>query len=116
MHILIGLAMALALLYFWLLAHWYARILMFLVMAAALGAGGAGLGSLKQDGGFATVVIGLVGIGLAWPLAGIPVYRQRHQIRAELRREWMLKQQLLSTKAATGSAVPSATAGPASAR
>jgi hypothetical protein len=33
MHILIGLCLALALLYFWLLGHWFARVVMFLTLA-----------------------------------------------------------------------------------
>ena len=33
MPILIGLALAAALLYFWLIGHWFARVLMFLLLA-----------------------------------------------------------------------------------
>jgi hypothetical protein len=41
MHFLVGLCLALALLYFWLLGHWFARVVMFLglaVVVAFLGA------------------------------------------------------------------------------
>jgi hypothetical protein len=43
MHILIGLAVAVALLYFWLIGHWFARVLVFLLLAVGLGLGGAAL-------------------------------------------------------------------------
>jgi len=37
MEILIGVALGVALLYFWLLAHWFARVLVFLLAAPCLG-------------------------------------------------------------------------------
>jgi hypothetical protein len=32
-HIIVGLLLAIALLYFWLIGHWFARVLVFLVLA-----------------------------------------------------------------------------------
>jgi hypothetical protein len=88
MHILIGLGLALALLYFWLVGHWFARVLVFIGLAIG---GGFVLAVLMPVGpkddlnplGF------LIGIAAAWPLAGIPTYYWRHQQRkqaAQIRR------------------------------
>jgi hypothetical protein len=44
MHIIIGLAAAVALLYFWLSGHWFARVLAFLLFATVIGFIGATLG------------------------------------------------------------------------
>jgi hypothetical protein len=41
MRILVGLVLALVLLYFWLLGHWFARVVMFLALAALFGLLGA---------------------------------------------------------------------------
>jgi hypothetical protein len=43
MHIIIGIGAAIALLYFWLIGHWFARVLVFLLLAVTLGVGGAGI-------------------------------------------------------------------------
>ena len=43
MHVLIGLCLGVALLYFWLLGHWFARILAFLIFAALFGIVGGNL-------------------------------------------------------------------------
>ena len=43
MHIIIGVGAALALLYFWLIGHWFARVVMFLVLVVLLGFSGAAL-------------------------------------------------------------------------
>jgi hypothetical protein len=49
MHILIGLALAVALLYFWLVGHWFARALVFLLFALAFG---FALGGAMSGGNF----------------------------------------------------------------
>ena len=77
MHILIGLAMGVALLYFWLIGHWFARVLVFLLLACVGGLGGTALGA--DQGG--KVVSAILGIALAWPIAGLPVYYWRYQVR-----------------------------------
>jgi len=86
MHILISgiivVAAALAGLYFWLLGHWFVRILAFLV----LGAIGAFLGACLSGGAAqepaAEIFFALLGFGLAWPVASIPVYVRRHRERS----------------------------------
>ena len=82
MHIIAGLAIGIALLYFWLIGHWFARVLVFLM----LGAIGFLLGlSVGTDQG-GRVVCGIIGAVLAWPIAGLPVYFWRHQSRVLDRR------------------------------
>jgi hypothetical protein len=81
MHILIGLVVAAALLYFWLIGHWFARILMFLLLTVGVG---LVLWVLlppltpPKDGNAFGFLIGLI---LAWPLAGIPAYYWRQRMR-----------------------------------
>jgi hypothetical protein len=83
MHILIGLAMGVALLYFWLIGHWFARVLVFLMLACAGFVGGAALTNISPNAPPAGIIIcGLIGAALAWPIAGLPVYYWRHHIRA----------------------------------
>jgi hypothetical protein len=69
-HILIGIAMAIVLLYFWLIGHWFARVLVFLLLAA--------LGALIAAGNVAAIIA--TGL-LAWLIASLPIYYQRHQQR-----------------------------------
>jgi hypothetical protein len=72
MHILLGLAIAAALLYFWLIGHWFARVLMLPVCAVPLS---LGLGLLMAPhGGNIGMLIGVV---LSWPVSGIPIYFHR---------------------------------------
>lgn len=80
MHILIALILAPALLYFWLIGHWFARVLAFLVFAAAFGVGGALLtsaGATYPNAGLPGLVIGGI---VAWFVAGIPTYYWRHRM------------------------------------
>lgn len=84
MHILISLAMALALLYFWLIGHWFARVLMFLALAATVFAVAASSINYGIYDGKAPIGVLLfeVPIGLlAWPLASLPVYFWRWRVR-----------------------------------
>lgn len=83
MHILIGLCMGLVLLYFWLLAHWFARVLMFLLLGAIFGAAGLALGDDPNHQGGA-LMIALIGVVAAWFVAGIPIYYWRPRISAAL--------------------------------
>ncbi len=82
MEILIGLALAVALLYFWLIGHWFARILMgFLLVAAFLTVGGT-TASSSTDGNMAAILFGaLAGGTLGWLAAGWPVYYWRAKAR-----------------------------------
>ena len=69
MHILIGLAMGAALLYFWLLGHWFARILVCLLFGV--------LGVLLASGNAIALICAVV---LAWPLASLPIYYWNHRV------------------------------------
>jgi hypothetical protein len=79
MHILIGLAAAVALLYFWLVGHWFARVLVFLMLVVLTGfCGGALFASIavKQAETASFVIGAILGAPLAWPLASIPIWRK----------------------------------------
>ena len=76
MEILIGLVVAAALLYFWLVAHWFARLLVFLL----LGAGLLTIGALIAEPP-ANILFAVFGVVAAWYVAGIPTYYWRHQHR-----------------------------------
>jgi hypothetical protein len=88
MHILIGLALAVALLFFWLGGHWFARVLTFLLFATMLG---FILGWLTPPsyGEHYNQMGVVIGIALAWPIAGIPTYYWR----AHWRRYYGIKRQ-----------------------
>ena len=83
MHIIVGLILVLALGYYWLLGHWYARAVMFILFAAVFGfigwAGGMELraNGISSEGGGAAILGVLGGIALAWPVASLPIYRVR---------------------------------------
>jgi hypothetical protein len=88
---LIVVLLFLVLLYFWLRGHWYARVLMFLVLIPA---GYAGLGlavvftaydptvaGAKMDPAMGFVLFG-AGAVVAWFVSGIPIYVRVGQQRA----------------------------------
>ena len=84
MHIIIVLAAAVALLYFWLLGHWFARIVAFLLFAVITGLGGGAMFAAiaavpNAQGPF--IVGAILGLPLAWPLASLPIYYYRRQAR-----------------------------------
>ena len=82
MHILIGLAIAVALLYFWLIGHWFARILVFLLFGCGGFAGGAAIAGLFPNPSLAAAtILGLIGVALMWPIASLPIYWRRFQSR-----------------------------------
>ena len=75
MEILVGLALALVLLYFWLLGHWFARVVMFLALAVAFGGLGALYAGADGPPGHNHGWVGmLIGVALAWPVSSIPIY------------------------------------------
>ena len=85
MHILIGIAMAVALLYWWLIGHWFARVLVFLLLACVGFVAGAALANTSPNAPAAGVIIlGLIGAAFGWPIAGLPTYYWRHQMREYL--------------------------------
>jgi hypothetical protein len=74
MHFLVGAAVFLALLYFWLLGHWFARVVVFLILATPC------IG-LMMFGSPEGIQIGLV-FGLAtWPIASLPIYYYRQKAK-----------------------------------
>ena len=80
MEILIGLVLALVVLWAWLAGHWFGRVLAFLVFAVILGLGGAILFAAIPGATTAAAGLGgIVGAALAWPVAGLPVYYERWQ-------------------------------------
>jgi hypothetical protein len=66
MHIIIGICLALTLLSFWLIGHWFARVLAFIGLAVVLGL--AGSEAMTHSGGGApAAVLGMcLGAALAW--------------------------------------------------
>ena len=83
MEILIGLALGAVLLYFWLIGHWFARVLVFLLLGAVTF---VTVAYITQDPKYPTagVIYGLLAAGLAWPVASLPIYYWRHQAREYL--------------------------------
>jgi hypothetical protein len=106
-HIIIGIAAGVALLYFWLLGHWFARVLVHLMLMPLL----AGLlaAAFTVGVGHPGDPIGIIGgciLGLTagWFIASAPVYYWRHKLRPiyEAAYQWELrKQQMLSQKGPT---------------
>ena len=81
---LIGLGAAAALLYYWLLCHWFARVLMFLALVVLLGFGGGVMFSAIAVNRLETapfVVGAILGVIMAWPLASLPTYYHRRQFQ-----------------------------------
>jgi hypothetical protein len=83
MHILIGALLALGLLWAWLSGHWFARVVMFLVLALCFGAAGGALMNNPHaaNGGDPAIIGAILGFALAWPVSGLPVYYWRNEIR-----------------------------------
>lgn len=81
MHILIGLVLVLVLLYFWLLGHWFARVVTLILFVPLFAvAGAAMLGSNGAPQGL--VLLGAIcGCVAGWFAAGIPVYYWRAKFR-----------------------------------
>lgn len=68
MEALTGIVIAVAVLYFWLLGHWFARVLAFLAIAPVL----AGIVLLLVPA--SCWILAVWGAILAWPASGIPRY------------------------------------------
>ena len=73
------------LLWAWLIGHWFARVVVFLLFACALFAVAAAFIGLGIYGGHgappAALLAALPAAALAWPLAGIPQYVQHYRHR-----------------------------------
>lgn len=82
MHILVGLVLAAVLLFVWLIGHWFARVLAFLLLGVVFGLSGAFMAGIDgppaHNHGIAGALLGLV---LAWILSGIPKYVHAHRAR-----------------------------------
>lgn len=82
MHILVGLVLAAVLLFVWLIGHWFARVLAFLLLACVFGLSGAFMAGIDgppaHNHGIAGALLGLL---LAWFVSGIPIYVRRYQAR-----------------------------------
>jgi len=76
MHIIIGLGAAVALLYFWLLGHWFARILVCLVLIGCAGLFGFIIlvATMDKYGPFHGLIAFLLAAGGAWPVASLPIW------------------------------------------
>lgn len=82
MVVIVGLVIAAGVLYFWLLGHWFARVLAFLIVfAPILGLLGFLLGG-GTPGGVTFVILGVVA---AWFASGIPFYIVRAKQNQRLR-------------------------------
>jgi hypothetical protein len=68
---LIGICLGLTGLYFWLVGHWFARIIAFVALVALLGGVATMIWPQASPAPFAA------GAMLAWPLAGLPQYYRR---------------------------------------
>ena len=83
MGLLMGLLVTLGLLV-WMTGHWFGRAVVFLALAAAFGLLGAVLGVRaggESPNGLIVALFAIGGIGLAWIVAGIPMYYwQRHGV------------------------------------
>ncbi len=83
MSILTGLGIALVLLFYWLSGHWFARVLMFLVLCPVGFLSGLALVNSGQPTPThaAALIVGISAAALAWPLASLPIYYQRYQFQ-----------------------------------
>jgi hypothetical protein len=81
MHILIGLIVFAALLYFWLIGHWFARVMMTLVLGSFFFLVCTMLADGHADAKGAAFVAGLLMFGASWFIAGIPTYYWRQRMR-----------------------------------
>lgn len=84
MHILIGLVLVLVLLYFWLLGHWFARVVTLILFVPMFALGGAALfasGAQPQAAPGGPIIGAICGCVAGWFAAGIPVYYWRAKFR-----------------------------------
>jgi len=77
MHIIIGLLLGIALLYFWLVGHWFARILMFIVLTVLFSA--VALAGDNREPATNLFLLALA-IGAGWIVASLPLYYWRRRI------------------------------------
>jgi hypothetical protein len=87
MEIIIGIGAAVALLYYWLLGHWFARVLttiVFVPLLAVIGGGivDASMSHLPGSPAKGTAIIGagIIGTAIAWCAASAPVWYWRRAL------------------------------------
>lgn len=91
-----ALLLILALFYFWLIGHWFARILMFPIFVAVFGLASLWLyGQVPDHGGSGLqLIVGGFGLALstygAWEISGVPVvyWRRRAVVMAAAEKRW----------------------------
>jgi hypothetical protein len=71
MTIFVGLGLALAGLYWWILGHWFARIVCFLMLAPTMGLVWASLAGRDAASQF---LVGILVMAFAWPISSLPMY------------------------------------------
>jgi hypothetical protein len=62
-------------LYYWLQGGWFARALVFIALTAI-----SAIFAVVNDYGHGAAIL-LIGVCLAWPVSGLPVYYWRHRLR-----------------------------------
>ena len=80
MHIILGLIVFAVLLYFWLIGHWFARILVTLALGLCLFIVVTAL-MPEKDPAAGKSIIGLLFACSSWFIAGIPTYYWRQRMR-----------------------------------
>jgi hypothetical protein len=82
MHILIGLVLALVLLYYWLVGHWFARVVMAIILIPSLGVLGGAITADPSGKAPGMAVMGaLFGAAAGWFASGAPIYYWRAKVR-----------------------------------
>lgn len=86
MHILVGISLALGLLYFWLIGWWFARVILFLGLAPVVGLliGATVSPSPVRFDSPDFLLPATLGVVLAWLIAALPTYYWRRQLRLAL--------------------------------
>ena len=76
MELMIGAGLALALLYFWLIGHWFARVVVFLCLAfpVLLFAGDANASRIYEHPHLSALATLVIGCGIAWIVASGPMW------------------------------------------
>ena len=80
MDILIGLATALSLLYFWIIGHWFGRVILFLPLGLAGMIAGLSPATMNHPPNYgAALILTPILVALAWLFASIPIYLRRRR-------------------------------------
>ena len=77
---ILGLAAGVGLLYFWLTAHWFGRVLVFLAIAVLSIVAGVVMSHSKETPGWVYI---LIGWAAAWPVASLPIWMTQKKAAPE---------------------------------